>query len=231
MAEPTQLVYTDNPGDAPATFRLPPTLDLVVSSIVARWNGAGAAGPFLPCLSVYSQDDRLVGRFHPETQLAVGDTGVVTYAPFLRPRVTQLSSRSIGALLTRSLADPVSIASGFAPSILPWSVVEFDSGGWFNPLQPSRLTIPAAGRYCVTGAGSFVTNGAGDRHCSIIRSGASTSAVSASPAPASFFWAGSVVLVDEFAAGDYVQLRVAQDSGGNLDTADMFFSAFAIGTA
>ena len=82
MPEKVQQVYTDNPGDAPATFELPPTLDLVISSIVARWNGAGAAGAFLPCLSVYSQDDRLVGRFHPSTELEAGDTGVVTYAPF-----------------------------------------------------------------------------------------------------------------------------------------------------
>lgn len=82
MPEPTQLVYTDDPGPAPAEYRLPPTLDLALSSIVARWNGAGAAAAFLPCLSVYSQDGRLVGRFHPNTQMAVGDTGVVTYAPF-----------------------------------------------------------------------------------------------------------------------------------------------------
>lgn len=82
MAEPTQLIYTDNPGPVPAEFKLPPSLDLVIQSIVARWNGAGAAGPFLPCLSVYSSDDRLVGRFHPGRTIAVGDTGVVTYAPF-----------------------------------------------------------------------------------------------------------------------------------------------------
>lgn len=82
MAEPVSLVYTDNPGAIPATYVIPPGLELVIQSILARWNGAAAAGAFLPCLSVYSQDDRLMGRFHPERTLQVGDTAVVTYAPF-----------------------------------------------------------------------------------------------------------------------------------------------------
>lgn len=79
---PAQLVYTDNPGDAPTEYEIPANMALRLSSIVARWNGAAAAGAFLPALSVYSQDDRLIGRFHPSTEIAVGDTGIVTYAPF-----------------------------------------------------------------------------------------------------------------------------------------------------
>ena len=41
MAEPVQLVYSDNPGDIPATYVLPPGLDLELSSVVARYNGGG----------------------------------------------------------------------------------------------------------------------------------------------------------------------------------------------
>lgn len=85
MAQPTQLVYSDSPGAVPASYTVPPSLDLVLQSVVVRWNGTGAAGAFLPVLAVYSQDGKLVGRFHPGTQLEAGDTGVVTYAPFLRP--------------------------------------------------------------------------------------------------------------------------------------------------
>jgi len=85
VAQRTQLIFTDNPGSVPASYTVPAGLDLVLQSIVARWNGTGAAGAFLPCLSAYSQDGKLVGRFHPNTQLAAGDTGVVTYAPFLKP--------------------------------------------------------------------------------------------------------------------------------------------------
>ncbi len=80
----TQLVYTDQPGPLPALYRVPANLELVLQSIVARFDGAAAASSFLPCLAVYSQDGRLMGRFHPGTELQIGDTGFVTYAPFLR---------------------------------------------------------------------------------------------------------------------------------------------------
>lgn len=80
---PVQPIYADNPGAVPATYQVPPGIDLLLQSVVVRWNGAGAAGTFKPCLSVYTQDDRLVGRFFPEERdLEAGDTAVVTYAPF-----------------------------------------------------------------------------------------------------------------------------------------------------
>jgi len=81
---PAQAIYTDNPGPIPATYTVPGDMELRLASIVARFNGASAGGAFLPALAVYTQDDRLIGRFHPSTELAVGDTAVVTYAPFLK---------------------------------------------------------------------------------------------------------------------------------------------------
>jgi hypothetical protein len=77
-----QQIYTDNPGDLPALYTLPPGLDLVLSSVVVRVNGAGASGTFLPVLEVLSQDDKLIARVRPDQEFAAGDTGVVTYAPF-----------------------------------------------------------------------------------------------------------------------------------------------------
>lgn len=82
MPEGAQLVYTDNPGAIPASYEIPAGMALRLSSVVARFNAAAAAAAFIPCLSLYSQDGRLVGRYRPTKTLAVGDTGVVTYAPF-----------------------------------------------------------------------------------------------------------------------------------------------------
>lgn len=77
-----QQIFTDNPGGLPAAFTLPPGLDLVLSSVVARIDGVGASGTFVPVLEILSQDDRLVARVRPDQTFAVGDTGVVTFAPF-----------------------------------------------------------------------------------------------------------------------------------------------------
>lgn len=82
MAERAKIVYTDQPGALPAEYVIPDTLDLDLSSVVARFDGASAAATFIPCLSLYSSDDRLIARARPDQEFAVGDTGVVTYAPF-----------------------------------------------------------------------------------------------------------------------------------------------------
>lgn len=51
-------------------------------SVSAQYDGAGASGTFLPCLSILSQDSKLIGRYFPSQSLAVGDSGEVTYGPF-----------------------------------------------------------------------------------------------------------------------------------------------------
>lgn len=78
-----ELIYADNPGAVPAPYVLPPGLELTVQSVSAEFNGAGAGATFYPCLSVYSQNGKLVGRFFPSQALAVSDSGEVTYGPFL----------------------------------------------------------------------------------------------------------------------------------------------------
>lgn len=77
-----QPIYTDNPGGIPAEYPIPGGMALRLSSVVARFNGAGASGTFHPCLSLYTNDNRLLGRWHPNKPLAVGDTAVVSYGPF-----------------------------------------------------------------------------------------------------------------------------------------------------
>jgi hypothetical protein len=84
----TALQFTDNPGDLPAQYVVPPSMDLQLQSVVARFNGSGAGAAFWPCLSVFTSDDHLVGRFRPSTQMEAGDSGVVTYAPFLKDDVS-----------------------------------------------------------------------------------------------------------------------------------------------
>ena len=84
MPIPVLPNFISNPGALPATYRLPDSLDLIIESVTADINGAAASGAFILCLSVYSQDDRRIGRVKIGTEFATGDTGVVTFAPFLK---------------------------------------------------------------------------------------------------------------------------------------------------
>lgn len=77
-----ELSYQDLPGGLPASYRIPPGGTVTLESVSAFFDGAGAAGTFLPCLAVYSQDDKLIGRWFPSTQMAPGDSGEVSFGPF-----------------------------------------------------------------------------------------------------------------------------------------------------
>lgn len=82
LARPTQLIFSENPGALPADYPLPAGSEISIQSVVARINGAGAAAQFVPCLSIYSQAGKLIARVRTDQVFSVGDTGVVTFAPF-----------------------------------------------------------------------------------------------------------------------------------------------------
>lgn len=85
MSQKVQPIYTDQPGDLPASYSIPPGLEIVVSSIFARIDGSGASGDFVPTLDIVAQNGYLMARVAVSSQtLAAGDSARVTWAPFLR---------------------------------------------------------------------------------------------------------------------------------------------------
>jgi hypothetical protein len=105
-----QPIYADNPGAlANAVYTLPPSLDLELSSVRARVDGAAASGAFIVVCEVLTNDGRLLAQSPISQEYAVGDTGANTWAPFLR-------------------ADQASTPSGATE--LPWARISrgFDAG-------------------------------------------------------------------------------------------------------
>ena len=82
MAFPVELIFRDNPGSLPATQDLAASVDIEFASSRVRVNGAAAAATFIPVLEVLAQDGTIIAQARPDQEFAVGDTGVVTYAPF-----------------------------------------------------------------------------------------------------------------------------------------------------
>ena len=83
MEPPPALIFQDAGGNAPTLITLGASADMELASASAVFNGATASGAFLACMSLYSQADVLIGRFFPSQRFAVGDSGEVTFAPFL----------------------------------------------------------------------------------------------------------------------------------------------------
>lgn len=77
-------IFTDNPGSLPATYTIPPGVQIDLSSVYAKIDGSGAAASFLPCLTVLSQDGHVIARVKQDDSYAVGDTGDATWSPFLK---------------------------------------------------------------------------------------------------------------------------------------------------
>jgi hypothetical protein len=129
-----ELVFTDNPGSLPATYTLAPSQALAVEAVRASIDGTSAAGSFYPCLSVYSQDGKLIGRVRTPTTYSAGDTGEVTWAPFLAEATTSTPASS-GLQWVRGFASSsVTVTSGLvqnlnftsvyqSPGQTAWSVV------------------------------------------------------------------------------------------------------------
>jgi len=146
VAERVQLINQENPGTLPAVYQLPPGLDLVLSSVVARFNGAAAAATFIPVLEVLSQDDKLMARVRPDQEFAVGDTGVVTFAPFLR---RQAAAAAAGAGIEWCQATANNQSLGASLTALEFSGLggDFDSDIPTFSLSGGDLVIGTHGLY------------------------------------------------------------------------------------
>jgi hypothetical protein len=68
---------------APSEYTLAPREAFIPESVTATFNGTGAAGAFLPTLSIYAQSGELLAR-SPATEVAAGSSAEVTFAPLLR---------------------------------------------------------------------------------------------------------------------------------------------------
>lgn len=78
---PASLI-TVNRGTAPAGYTLAPGETLDLESATAHFDGAAAAGAFLPAIAIYAPTGELLGRTFPRESVAVGGTADVTFAPF-----------------------------------------------------------------------------------------------------------------------------------------------------
>lgn len=117
-------------------------------------------------------------------------------------------------------------------TFLPWDSVVYDTSGFYNSGQPTRITIPAGvSKVKVSSNVCFNINANGPRQAQIQKNNADTPGSGSSNIVAGgtvydILNVASAVLPVE--AGDYFEVRVLQTSGGSLATrnfaAAMWFS-------
>lgn len=110
---------------------------------------------------------------------------------------------------------PIPVANN-TDVILGFDSERFDSGDLHDPLQPSRMTAPVAGKYFIYCHASFPTNGTGARGLALRRNGTEDIAVDHSVAAGGYYTELSIATHFELQTGDYIEAAVAQNSGSIL---------------
>jgi hypothetical protein len=82
----------------PETYELGATETLNPRAIFAHFDGAAAAGPFLPCVTYYTQDGLVFARSFPADEVAAGASADVSWFPGLRAQGTATPGTSSRAI-------------------------------------------------------------------------------------------------------------------------------------
>jgi hypothetical protein len=109
-----------------------------------------------------------------------------------------------------------SIPNGTAAAIA-WDAEDVDENVIFDPATPTRVTIAAAGRYRITAGVQFASNATGDRRLDFLLSGGVLLAIDARRASGASITSTSISDEVLLSAGDFVEVRATQTSGGALD--------------
>lgn len=168
--------------------------------------------------------------FDPNDQTFIPDRSLDT------SKVRKISVRRIqmlGAKVYRSTDQ--SIVDDGAFHTITFDTQAFDQGDLWSSGAATKLTIPYAGVWTITGFVSFepdpVPPGAGNRFLKITKNGSTTLVKEVLTNVGSVVSADMPALItdDVFAAGDYVTLDARQGSGGPLKvlggSTENFFSA------
>lgn len=143
----------------------------------------------------------------------------------LKERLTRLErqDQALGGYIVRCYRSTAQSINNGAWTAISFDTEQFDTYNLHdNSVNPTRITLPNAGRYLVTGQANFVSSVAGAiRGVSIRRNGVSyLAAYYVAPIGGGNETAmPTSAIIETTAANDYIELCVYQDSGGTLNTA------------
>ena len=111
----------------------------------------------------------------------------------------------------------ITLPSSTTASTISFNAERWDTDNCWSSGSPSRLTCNTPGIYVISAALQFAVNATGNRFVGIRLNGSTYIANDRRAAVANEGVVVAIATVYQLAAGDYVELRAAQTSGGNLD--------------
>jgi hypothetical protein len=117
-------------------------------------------------------------------------------------------------MVTRSSNQSIANASYVSIS---WTTATPDDNKLFSAGNPTRITFPYAGTSRIEGHFGFANNSTGIREAFLFKNGVSLRMIATSPALAGDNTVMCFTSLVTHAAGDYIELKAIQSSGGALD--------------
>lgn len=84
--------------DAPFEFDVPASLEVRPETATAKFDGTGASGSFLACLTFYGSDGERLGRWFNPTVLAPGSKAEVTFTPPFGSAATNVTPSGVSGV-------------------------------------------------------------------------------------------------------------------------------------
>lgn len=152
------LINSETLGNAPGSITLPDGTDIDLQCVTATFDGTGAGGSFLACLSVFAASGQLIGRFFPSQTFSVGDSGEVTFAPFLEQPVsaTPVAAGLNSAYMVKTTNQ--TIVSGAVTGVGPFTTSK-TTADFIPDLASGILDVAATGVFAVQAAIGWTTGG------------------------------------------------------------------------
>lgn len=152
MDDPVAIAIPTSVPDTPVAYQLQGTGSLEIKSLATTYDGTGAGSDFYPVMSIYTADGLLLSRTRTASPITAGDSGVVTFAPFLR----QAAQQDLGLPWASQYdSGPAIIASGVPTRIKPGSfsesVFKEDYFTFTGPgIDTNTLHVVFSGVYSIT---------------------------------------------------------------------------------
>lgn len=144
-----------------------------------------------------------------------------------------LAAHDIGARVHRSATQSIGDSAWTA---VAWTAEDYDTHAFHdNATNNTRMTVPAGygGKYWIAGEAAFAAALVSQRYVRIYKNGATALSIGQGYSTNTVNVYMQTQTEVELAAGDYVELQVFQDTGGNLnvlgDTHDTWFAIRKVG--
>src|SRR5882724_2422579 len=84
---PDVQIYSGQKVAAPSTYELPKAAEFILKCVNADFDGAGAAGDYLPCVTIVSDSGQVIARaVDQDVKVAAGSDAEVSWFPIRRRR-------------------------------------------------------------------------------------------------------------------------------------------------